>query len=137
MKGSRNPPLPEHHRVHARELRHDQTDAERRLWQKLRAKQLGGYKFRRQYPVAGYVLDFYCHELRLAIELDGSQHMAAVAKDAERTAALAGQGIKVLRFWNNQVLVETEAVLVVIWQVIGAVQDSPHPSPLPVGEGGE
>ena len=94
----------------ARQLRRRQTDAERRIWGYLRDRRLLGLKFRRQVPCGVYVLDFYCHELRLAVELDGGQHLA-FAYDAERDAWLAGQGIKVIRFWNHDVLVRTDVVL--------------------------
>ena len=97
----------------ARKLRQEQTDAEQLLWHLLRNRQFGGVKFRRQYPVAPYVLDFYCHEARLAIEVDGGQHNEPdrERRDAERVAHLGAQGITVIRFWNHEVLQETEAVL--------------------------
>ena len=97
----------------ARKLRMEQTNAEQLLWRLLRNRQFGGLKFRRQYPMAPYVLDFYCHEARLAIEVDGGQHNEpdTERRDTERTAYLHRQGISVIRFWNQEVLQETEAVL--------------------------
>ena len=97
----------------ARKLRKEQTDAEQLLWQLLRNRQFCGLKFRRQYPMAPYVLDFYCDEERLGIELDGGQHNEPDKKrtDKERTTFLEGKNVKVIRFWNNEVLQETEAVL--------------------------
>jgi very-short-patch-repair endonuclease len=97
----------------ARRLRAKQTDAERLLWSLLRNRRFMGYKFRRQHPMEPYVLDFYCHECHLAIELDGGQHNepATRARDEKRTAFLQAQGIRVLRFWNNEVLTNLEGVL--------------------------
>ena len=120
----------------ARSLRRDQTDAEALLWSIVRNGGLGGLKFRRQHPlVVGstrYIADFYCHEARLVIELDGGQHAEQEAYDGKRASALATEGIRVLRFWNNDVLGQTEAVLETIWS---AVTSSLTPAPLPVGEG--
>ena len=97
----------------ARKLRKEQTDAEQLLWQLLRNRQFCGMKFRRQYPMAPYVLDFYCDEKRLGIELDGGQHNEPDKQqiDKKRTAFLERKGIKIIRFWNNEVLQETEAAL--------------------------
>ena len=96
-----------------RELRRRQTDAEIRLWYFLRARRLRGFKFCRQYGVGPYILDFYCFEAGLAVELDGGQHAdpSQAAYDAERTDFLISTGIKVLRFWNHEVLKETEVVV--------------------------
>ncbi len=93
----------------ARALRSNSTDAERALWQKLPAQQLGA-RFRRQVPFGPYVLDFYCFDLRLAIELDGGQHHESL-KDLVRDDFLAAKGITVLRFWNHDVFQNIEAVL--------------------------
>jgi very-short-patch-repair endonuclease len=105
------------------------------LWQLLRNRQIAGAKFRRQHPIPPYILDFYCHEHRLAVEIDGWQHNQPVerARDTRRTEFLAQQGIRVLLFWNHEVLSETEAVLQVIYDAV--VGSSPHPNPLPEGEG--
>ena len=100
-------------RQFARQLRNDQTDCERLLWQHLRNRQMAGYKFRRQYPCPPYVLDFYCAELHLAIELDGGQHYEerGQLKDRRRDEFLRGLGIRVLRFGNQDVLTNLEGVL--------------------------
>jgi very-short-patch-repair endonuclease len=103
------PPLPTQALTTAKSLRAATTDAEIKLWYHLRAKRLGGFHFRRQHPIPPYIADFYCEALRLVIELDGSQHDEAV--DRTRTQALERQGLLILRFWDNQVLQETEAVL--------------------------
>ncbi len=94
----------------ARELRRNATEAERLLWQHLRRLQLHGYRFRRQHPLGEYILDFFCFEKALAIELDGNEHLQQVEYDSERTKWLESQGIQVLRFQNAQVLQEIEAV---------------------------
>ena len=98
---------------HARELRHAETETEKILWTFLRNRQLKGKKFRRQHAFADYILDFYCHECKLAIELDGHGHTKKVQQqyDAARTNLLNEYGIKVIRFWNNEVLQEQEKVL--------------------------
>jgi len=99
--------------AHARELRHATTEAEQKLWSFLRNRQLKGKKFRRQHPINQYVVDFYCHECNLAIELDGNFHRQVETKeyDESRTALLNENGITVLRFWNEEVLNEAEKVL--------------------------
>ncbi|MEP7186434.1 MAG: endonuclease domain-containing protein [Rhodanobacter sp.] len=97
--------------IRARRMRNDGTDAERRLWYFLRRQQLAGHKFRRQYPLAGYIVDFVCVPARLVLELDGGQHLDALAYDQQRTEALQREGYRVLRFWNNDVLLRTEDVL--------------------------
>jgi methionyl-tRNA synthetase len=103
----------------ARELRTRQTDAEQLLWGLLRDRRVHDAKFRRQHPIEAdgkrFVLDFYCHEARLAIELDGGQHQERTAQDATRSRLLEQQKIAVLRFWNNEVLEQTQAVLEAIW----------------------
>ncbi|MEY4751546.1 MAG: hypothetical protein RIQ60_3760 [Pseudomonadota bacterium] len=116
----------------ARHLRREMTDVEHLLWRCLRGRQLGGFKFRKQHPLQRVVLDFYCASARLAIELDGSQHGSdeGRARDAERTALLEAQGIRVLRFLNNEVLDDLEGVLTRIWQELHA-QPAPRPQPLP------
>jgi very-short-patch-repair endonuclease len=99
---------------HARRMRHEPTKAERLLWQKLRGRQLGGYKFRRQHPIGNYIVDFYCAETKLIIEIDGDVHAYQEAYDAERTADLEALGYRVVRFWNEQVLKEMDGVVGVI-----------------------
>jgi len=105
--------LRERARVRARELREGQTDAESLLWSKLRNRQMLGLKFRRQRPLGVYFADFACLEIGLIVELDGGQHGedGALAYDTQRDADLAALGFQTLRFWNNQVLNETEAVM--------------------------
>lgn len=97
----------------ARALRNDMPNAEQKLWAEIRRRRLGGFKFRRQHPFGPYFLDFYCTKIKLCIELDGDQHSndKAVAHDAKRTAFLENCGICVLRFWNNEVYDELDAVL--------------------------
>ena len=96
----------------ARTLRADQTEVERRLWQRLRDRRLGGYKWRRQVPKLGYFLDFFCVDRSLAVELDGGQHGEdrGRAYDDRRTAVLGRAGIRVLRFWNAEVVEEIDGV---------------------------
>jgi very-short-patch-repair endonuclease len=95
----------------ARELRREQTDAERRLWNVLRDRQVLNLKFRRQHPIGNYIADFCCLEKGLIIELDGSQHVEQAAYDAERTKWLNSQGFQVLRFWNDDVLLGIDGIV--------------------------
>ena len=106
--------------IRARQLRNEGTDAERRLWYFLRRQQLAGHKFRRQYPLAGYIVDFVCVPARLVIELDGGQHLEAIEYDQRRTEILEREGYRVLRFWNDDVLLHTEDVLAEILRVLEA-----------------
>src|SRR5215469_14518591 len=94
-----------------RRLRNAPTDTERRLWQRLKARQLEGCKFRRQHPFRDFILDFVCLERLVVVELDGGQHADSVTSDAARTAVLEQDGFLVLRFWNNDVLTNTADVL--------------------------
>ncbi|HJU70496.1 MAG TPA: endonuclease domain-containing protein [Paucimonas sp.] len=110
--------LPDDIRTWAREMRSGMSDAEALLWKLLRNRRLAGAKFRRQHPIGRYILDFYCAERKLCIELDGGQHGEAVAYDQRRDQWLRGQGIQILRFWNNQMLMETEGVLEMIYQAL-------------------
>jgi very-short-patch-repair endonuclease len=98
----------------ARQLRKTMTVAELALWRHLRLGQLKGCKFRRQQPIGKYIVDFICLEKRLIIEVDGGQHSELASYDSERNAWLESQGFSVLRFWNNQLLKEMEAVEEVI-----------------------
>ena len=118
----------------ARRLRNQATDAERHLWRHLRHRQLAGYRFRRQVPVAGFIADFACLEAKIVVELDGGQHAQNVAYDESRDRSIQAQGFRVLRFWDNQVFQETPAVLE---QIMGALEArSPLPGPPPqAGEG--
>ncbi len=109
----------------ARLLRINMTDAEQVLWHRIRRKQIQGVQFYRQKPLLTFIVDFYCPAAKLVIELDGSQHFEAEhqAKDQDRDAALAGLGLRVLRFDNRQVLLETDAVVEEIWRFICARVD--------------
>jgi very-short-patch-repair endonuclease len=111
-------------RDRARQLRNEQTDAEAKLWARLRARQISGVKFRRQHPIGPYVADFCCVEHRLIIEIDGGQHAEQMQSDQRRTAILKLHGFRVLRFWNNEVLANLDAVLEQIYQAL----NNPHPS---------
>ena len=95
-------------------LRKRPTDAEQLLWRYLRMKQMEGLKFRRQQPIDNYIVDFVCFENRIIIEVDGGQHAAESNKDRERDSYLRQFGFKVLRFWNNDVLQNTNEVLEII-----------------------
>jgi len=118
----------------ARNLRKNQTDAEKKLWRYLLNRQLKDFKFRRQYIIDGYIADFACVEAKLIIELDGGQHLEQKAYDEKRTQSLSQQGFRVLRFWNDEVLKQTDDVLNVIYEALDKV--NPHPNPLPSkGEG--
>ncbi|HVJ61761.1 MAG TPA: DUF559 domain-containing protein, partial [Tahibacter sp.] len=114
---------------HARELRGNSTDAETRLWSRLRASQLG-VRFRRQHRIAGYIVDFVCLEKRVVVELDGGQHADQVVYDEKRTQAFVKIGFRVLRFWNNDALARTDEVLAQIHATL-AEASPPHPNPLP------
>jgi very-short-patch-repair endonuclease len=94
--------------IHAGPLRRDATEAEKRVWQILRNRQLAGMKFRRQATLGRYVVDFLCVEARLVIELDGGQHDPAT--DAPRTRWLEANGYRVMRFWNNEVIENLDGV---------------------------
>jgi very-short-patch-repair endonuclease len=102
----------------ARRLRKNLTDAERRLWSKLRRRQLDGFRFRRQAPLGIYFVDFLCLEERLIIEVDGGQHAIEQAADGKRTTWLDGEGFRVLRFWNNDVLANTDGVIETILRAL-------------------
>jgi very-short-patch-repair endonuclease len=131
MREGRKPPLPTRTLHQARQLRGTIVDAEQRLWHHLRAARLNGLKFRRQHPIPPYVVDFYCQSARLVVELDGSQHNEEA--DATRTRYLESLGLKVLRYWDNEVLQQTERVLE---SILSASENRTlTPTPLPAGEG--
>lgn len=109
----RNPVLKEH----SRQLRQNMTDVERKLWQHLRGKQFA-VKFRRQYPIGSYIVDFVCLGKRFIIELDGGQHSDQHQYDFKRDSYLRAQGFTVLRLWNHEVMENMEGVLKVIWDFI-------------------
>lgn len=119
----------------ARQLRTGQTNAENLLWSHLRGHRLLGLKFRRQQPVGEYIVDFFCAENRLIVELDGGQHQDRVAYDAKRDAWLKSEGYTVLRYWNNEVMGNLEGVLEDICRQAG-VLEPPSPLPLPPRGGG-
>ncbi|MEK7995380.1 MAG: endonuclease domain-containing protein, partial [Planctomycetota bacterium] len=100
--------------------RREATDAESLLWRLLRGRQLAGEKFRRQHQVGPYILDYYCPSQKIAIEADGGQHLTVegLARDAQRTRYLQDRGIRVLRFSNREILLETEGVLDVIARAV-------------------
>ena len=104
----------------ARQLRRRGTDAERRLWSRLRNRQVGGVKFRRQAPIGAFIADFASVEARLVIEIDGSQHADAVEADRLRSDALGDAGYLVLRFWNNDVLGNIDGVVREIERTLAA-----------------
>ena len=137
----KHPPVPDNLLAFARKLQLEQTDAEQLIWRLLRDRRLAGAKFHRQHPVEAdgkkFILDFYCHELKLAVELDGGQHQEQAARDATRTTVLEKLGIAVLRFWNNDVLQQTESVLEKLWMTLMEKSPSTSPSPLPPLPGGE
>ncbi|WP_022721569.1 endonuclease domain-containing protein [Rhodopseudomonas sp. B29] len=119
----------------ARRLRAQPTQAETLLWQRLRNRQLGGWKFKRQFPIDRYVVDFCCADAQLIVELDGGQHGQQAEADAARTEVLSAMGYLVLRFWNNDVLSNLDGVLETIARTIRPdAFDPPHPNPLPDGE---
>jgi adenine-specific DNA-methyltransferase len=107
----------------SRALRHNSTDAEKKLWSVLRSRQLGRFKFRQQVEIDGYIVDFLCPAKRLIIEVDGGQHTPE--RDARRTAFLESQGFTVIRFWNNDVIENLDGV----WSAIeAALTMPPHPT---------
>jgi very-short-patch-repair endonuclease len=102
----------------ARHLRTSQTDAEKKLWQALRSRQFEGVKFKRQVPFPPYVVDFYCDEARLVIEVDGGQHSVETEADEQRTGFLERRSLRVIRFTNIDVLTNLEGVAWTILQVL-------------------
>lgn len=118
----------------ARKLRRTSTDMERKLWHRIRDKQIEAFRFRRQRPIGKYIVDFICLEAKLIVELDGGQHAESVLPDEKRTVFLESLGYHVVRFWNNEVLENMDGVLARIREhLLGLHQ--PHPSP-PLGRGG-
>ena len=119
----------------ARRLRVAQTDAEQRLWRHLRNRSLEGWKFRRQHEVGPFIVDFVCSDSGLVVELDGGQHGEQMAYDESRTQKLQEMGYRVLRFWNNDVLTNTDSVLEAILEALASpgplppFGGSPQPSP--------
>ena len=126
-------------------MRSDSTDAESKLWWLLRNRKLGGFKFRRQVPLGNYILDFYCPEAKLAVEADGGQHDEPINQnyDERRATFLQSLGIRMVRFWDNDILKHAIAVREQIYRELmrenidqtNFPPASPHPNPLPEGEG--
>jgi very-short-patch-repair endonuclease len=108
----------------ARRLRQAMTDAERRLWFAMRDRRLAGYKFRRQHPIGEFIVDFACTRHRLVVEADGGQHAENV-NDGIRTARIGALGWRVLRFWNNDILANTEGVILTILRELETDRPSP------------
>jgi very-short-patch-repair endonuclease len=122
-----------------RKLRTHMSDAENCLWRHLRGRQIAGFKFRRQHPFLDYVLDFVCLETRLIVEVDGGQHQDC-EQDQVRDRRLNEAGFRVRRFWNNQVLQETDVVVEAIWTALNGasvdVASLTTPSQPPLEGGG-
>lgn len=123
--------MDERMRERARALRGGMTDAEQLLWRKLRGRRFEGLKFRRQKPLGRYIVDFVCLERGLVIELDGGQHAGQVAYDGRRDAWLRSEGFAVLRFWNHDVLRQSEIVLERIRLWLEEQGPPSPPAPLP------
>jgi len=102
----------------AKHLRTNVTDPERLLWSRLRGRQLGGFRFRRQRPIGNYICDFVCLSESVVVELDGSQHVENADYDAGRDAFLRSNGFRVLRFWNGDVMARLETVLETIYEAL-------------------
>jgi len=126
----------------ARVLRQDMTIAENRMWYFLRNRRLNGYKFVREYVIGNYIADFVCRDKKLIVEIDGGQHMEAAVYDQRRTRYLTANGYKVVRFWNNEVLLNVQIVLETI---LRSLEDMPPENtlirrcapPSPQGEKGK
>jgi very-short-patch-repair endonuclease len=114
----------------AKELRQNRTEAEKRLWERLRRKRIDGFRFRQQAPLGKFVVDFVCFEPKLVVELDGGQHAEQAAYDERRTEWLESQGFRVLRFWNNEVFENIEGVEEAIQAALNSLGDA-HPLPSP------
>jgi very-short-patch-repair endonuclease len=123
----------------ARQLRKNMTDSESVLWSRVRRKQLMGIQFYRQKSIGKYIVDFFAPRIELVLEVDGSQHMGSnqLQRDQKREEYFAGLGLKVLRFNSNEVLIETDAVVEVIFQAINEKLNSQIPPRPPFSMGGE
>ena len=117
----------------ARSLRNNPTDAETRLWQSIRRKQVAGLRFRRQVVIGQYITDFCCPDRKFVIELDGGQHLDQQEYDARRTVFLESKGYTVLRFWDDQIFKELDAVLQSIYDILEKLdpQKQTEAAPLP------
>ena len=126
----------------ARALRNDMTDAENRIWYFLRNRRLSGYKFVREYVIGNYIADFVCRDKKLIVEIDGGQHMEAVAYDQRRTNYLTANGYKVVRFWNNEVFENIQGVMETILRTLEILPSESalirrYATPSPQGEKGK
>jgi very-short-patch-repair endonuclease len=119
-------------REQAKALRREMTEAEKKIWFRLRSRQTEGYRFRRQVPLGRFIADFVCHEAKLIVEIDGGQHEPLSEQEMNRTRFLEGQGYRILRFWNNEVLQNPEAVQAVIARDLRQVTPT-QPSPIKGG----
>ena len=117
--------------LRAQELRRSATEAEKRLWTHLSRRQLAGYKFSRQMPIGPFICDFLCREAQLVVEVDGGQHDALDQAEQARTEYLNKEEYRVIRFWNHDVLQNTDGVLAMIRDAL----NTPHPQPLPQAGG--
>ncbi len=126
----------------ARYLRNNMTDTERFVWRRIRYRQIGGFKFRRQHPLGPYIVDFVCLERKLVLELDGGQHAARIEYDAQRTAWLEERGYRVFRLWNFEALQDWDVAAQRIAELLQE-PSTPHPpqryacGDLPLKEGGQ
>ena len=109
----------------ARKLRREPTDAEIRFWSRVRGSQLGGFKFVRSFQIGHRVGDFACRSVKVVVEIDGGQHADRVEEDAERTREIEAFGYTVIRFWNNEVLANTDGVLEALLQHLLMARDRP------------
>jgi adenine-specific DNA-methyltransferase len=114
-------------RKFARRLRKNLTDTEQFVWERVRRRQIGGFKFRRQAPVGPYIVDFACFERRLILELDGGQHAEQVLEDQERTRWLEAAGFRVVRFWDHEVFQDWDAIEEHLYQFLSAAPPVPPP----------
>ena len=103
---------------HAKQLHRNMAPAEAKLWAQLRGHRMGNVHFRNQHAIGNYVVDFCAPRKKLIIELDGSQHLEQEEYDTERTGVLESKGYRILRFWNNDVMNNLDAVLKVIWNAL-------------------
>lgn len=119
----------------ARQLRRRRTDAECLLWFRLRDRRLAGRKFKRQFAIDRFIVDFFCADAKPIVELDGGRHDQNSERDEDRTGSLESMGYLVLRVWNHDVMRDMDAVLAEILSTVNQQRaEPPHPGPLPVGE---
>jgi very-short-patch-repair endonuclease len=129
-KGSKRPT------ARSRELRRNLTPAERRLWSRIRTRQVADTRFNTQFPIGPFVCDFVARTPKLVIEIDGGHHADQAKKDAGRTAYIKRKGFRLIRFWNNDVLTNTDGVVEAITEALAEIgSDSPSPNPSRKREG--